>query len=85
MRNHTQARLAKLSAMSQDRYKDPMDFMERIRHLSFKVYFTLSLKDGKKLAATRFHCCRSDRVMAKQLLAAGVTDKVQLVVGPRRR
>lgn len=44
-----------------------------------KVYLTMSVKEREKISATRVLSGMSDRVMAKQLLAAGVTDTVQLV------
>lgn len=75
----TQARLTKFSAMSQDGDEDPLDFMERIRQLTAKVIQTMSIEDRVKMAATRFLSGMSDRVMAQQLLAAGVTDTVQHV------
>lgn len=65
--------------MSQDGDEDHVVFMEQIRQLIVKVYRTMSADDREKMAATRFHSGMSDQVMTQQLLAAGVTDTVQLV------
>lgn len=60
----TQAILTKISAMSQEGDEDPIDFNERIRQLTVKVYPTMSVKDREKMAATRFFSGMSDCVMA---------------------
>lgn len=60
----TQALLTKISAMSQKEDEDLIDFMERIRQLTVKVFQTLSEKDRDKMAATFYLSVMIDRVMA---------------------
>lgn len=59
----TKARHTKLSAMSQESDEYPMDFMERIRQLTLKVYSIMSVEDPEKIAATRFLFGLSERIM----------------------
>lgn len=65
--------------MSQKEDEDPIDFMEQIRQLTVKVYSTMSVEDGEKIAAKRFLNGMSNRVIAQQLIPAKVTDTVQVV------
>lgn len=60
----THAWLKKLFAIMQKIDKDPIVFMERIRQLKVKVRRAMSVKNCKKIAATRFISVMSDRGIA---------------------